>query len=86
MRAFEVKAIKSSLFMKSKKQIVFSEVNDLIIGLKIQKRIMIENSKRMRKLFPNSNHRELSGAANITQDWIDNIAEEPNQQESENVF
>lgn len=71
MRAFWVKAVVGISSMSNKKQIVFSEVNDLIVGLKAQRRLMIENAERMKKLLPNGNHIELLGAADITQNWIE---------------
>lgn len=50
------------------------EKKRLIDGLRKQIEIMESNAGYMHKLFPElSHHKELIGAAQITQDWLDNI-------------
>lgn len=50
------------------------EKNRLIDGLRKQIEIMESNAGYLYKLYPDLNHyNELLGAAQITQDWLDNI-------------
>jgi len=51
-----------------------SDMDMLINGLHRQIELMEENAELLNKLYPDfGHHKELMGAAKITQNWLDNI-------------